>query len=141
MLAALGPDAPESRVCFQSRATPEPWLAPSTDEEVRVAGADRTALLVVPIAFVSEHSETLVELDVEYRHLADRLGVPGYFRVSTPGADAKFISGLAGLVRGAVEGDVGIRSHAEVRICPDASSGCPCAAASAFPARSPAAVS
>ena len=47
-------------------------------------------MLVVPIAFVSEHTETLVELDVEYRELAERVGVPGYFRVPAPNADAGF---------------------------------------------------
>jgi protoporphyrin/coproporphyrin ferrochelatase len=99
VLAVLGTEAPESRVCFQSRATPEPWLAPSTDEEVRTAGADRAALVVVPIAFVSEHSETLVELDIDYRALAAKHGVPGYFRAPTPALEPLFIAALAGLVR------------------------------------------
>ncbi len=99
ILAALGGDAPESRLCFQSRATPERWLQPSTDEEIRSAGGKHVALLVVPIAFVSEHSETLVELDVDYRELAAKAGVPAYFRMPTPGVDAAFIQALAGLVR------------------------------------------
>ncbi len=99
VLAALGRDAPESRVCFQSRATSEPWLAPSTDDEVRAAGADGVALLVVPIAFVSEHSETLVELDIDYRDLAAKLGVPAYFRAPTPALEPLFIAALAALVR------------------------------------------
>ena len=86
----------------------------------------RWRVLVVPIAFVSEHSETLVELDVEYRHLADRLGVPGYFRVPTPNADAAFIAALA--ATGAQCGSVGLgmRSHAGVRICPGRYGDCPC---------------
>ncbi|HYZ23874.1 MAG TPA: ferrochelatase, partial [Rhodopila sp.] len=70
-------------ICYQSRATPQKWIGPSTDAEVERAGKDKTAVLVVPIAFVSEHTETLVELDVEYRHLAERTGVPGYFRMPT----------------------------------------------------------
>ena len=53
------------------------------------------AALVCPIAFVSEHSETLVELDVEYRELAHKLGVPGYFRAPTQNSDAAFIAALA----------------------------------------------
>ncbi len=65
-----------SAVCYQSRATPQQWLTPSTEAEIERAAHDGVAVLVVPIAFVSEHSETLVELDVEYRALADRLGVP-----------------------------------------------------------------
>ena len=75
-------------ICYQSRATPQKWIDPSTEAEIERAAKDRTAVLVVPIAFVSEHSETLVELDVEYRDLAERLGVPGYFRVPTQNSDA-----------------------------------------------------
>ncbi|MGH7106612.1 MAG: ferrochelatase [Acetobacteraceae bacterium] len=99
VLAAVGENVPEAKLCFQSRATPERWLAPSTDDEIRRAGAERTALLVVPIAFVSEHSETLVELDIDYRKLAEESGVPGFFRAPTPGISDSFITALAGLVR------------------------------------------
>ena len=56
-------------------------------------------IVVVPIAFVSEHSETLVELDIEYRKLADESGAPCYLRMPTVGADAAFVAGLADLVR------------------------------------------
>ncbi|MGH7071264.1 MAG: ferrochelatase [Acetobacteraceae bacterium] len=99
LMASPGAEVPESRLCFQSRATPERWLQPSTDDEIRRAGAEQTALLVVPIAFVSEHSETLVELDIDYRKLAEESGVPGYFRAPTPGVSELFIAALAGLVR------------------------------------------
>ena len=68
-------------ICYQSRATPQRWIGPSTEAEIERAAHDRVAVLVVPIAFVSDHSETLVELDIDYRALAERLGVPGYFRV------------------------------------------------------------
>ncbi|MGH7079742.1 MAG: ferrochelatase, partial [Acetobacteraceae bacterium] len=50
-------------------------------------------------AFVSEHSETLVELDIDYRKLAEESGVPGFFRAPTPGISDSFITALAGLVR------------------------------------------
>ena len=55
----------------------------------------RSRVLVVPIAFVSEHSETLVELDVEYRELAEKAGVPGYFRAPAQNSDPGFIAALA----------------------------------------------
>ncbi len=61
------------RVCYQSRATPQKWIDPSTEDEIERAAHDKVAVLVVPIAFVSEHSETLVELDVEYREMAEKL--------------------------------------------------------------------
>ena len=82
-------------------------------------------MLVVPIAFVSEHSETLVELDVDYRHLAERLGVPGYFRVPTQNADAGFIAALAGLVRSARAHGPGLCSHVRGRFCPADRKLCP----------------
>ena len=57
-------------ICYQSRVTPQKWIGPSTEAELERAAHDRVAVLVCPIAFVSEHSETLVELDVEYREEA-----------------------------------------------------------------------
>jgi len=55
--------------------------------------------VVVPVAFVSEHSETLVELDMDYRELAEREGAPAYVRAPTVSVDPDFIAGLARLVR------------------------------------------
>ena len=89
----------DHRICYQSRATPQKWIGPSTEHEIEQAAADKAALLVVPIAFVSEHSETLVELDIEYREVAENLGVPGYFRTPAQNADPGFIAALASLVR------------------------------------------
>jgi ferrochelatase len=87
------------QVCYQSRVGPMEWIGPSTDDEIRRAGNEGKKVVLVPIAFVSEHSETLVELDIEYRHLAEQSGVPAYIRVSALGAHPAFISGLARLVK------------------------------------------
>jgi len=57
---------------------------------------------LVPISFVSEHSETLVELDRDYRRLAEACSVPAYHRAPTVGADPRFIAALAELVETAV---------------------------------------
>jgi ferrochelatase len=92
----------DSVVCYQSRVGPLDWLGPGTDAEIRRAGKERKGLIVAPIAFVSEHSETLVELDIEYRHIAEASGVPHYVRVPTVGAAPAFIAGLAALVRQAL---------------------------------------
>ena len=73
-------------------------------------------MLVVPIAFVSEHSETLVELDIEYRELAEHLGVPAYFRVPAQNADAGFIAALADLVRHARLAGPGLCSFVGSRV-------------------------
>lgn len=86
--------------CYQSRVGPLEWIGPSTDDEIERAGADGKAVIVVPIAFVSEHSETLVELDIEYRELAEKAGVAEYVRVPTVDTAPAFIAGLAELVRG-----------------------------------------
>jgi ferrochelatase len=79
----------------------------------------------VPIAFVSDHTETLVELDVEYRELAEKLGVPGYFRVPVQNSDAGFIATLSRLVRYARSCGPGLCSHVGGRICPVDRSQCP----------------
>jgi protoporphyrin/coproporphyrin ferrochelatase len=96
--AALGRNI-DAVVCYQSRVGPLKWLQPATDAEIRRAGQEQRGLIVAPIAFVSEHSETLVELDIEYRHLATASGVPRYIRVATVGAAESFAAGLATLVR------------------------------------------
>jgi protoporphyrin/coproporphyrin ferrochelatase len=113
------------RICYQSRATPQQWIGPSTDNEIERAAHDKVALIVVPIAFVSEHSETLVELDVEYRTLAERLGVAGYCRVPAQNSDPAFIEALADLVRRARRFGPGMCSYAGDRICPSDRRGCP----------------
>lgn len=89
-------------VCYQSRVGPLKWIGPSTDAEIARAGVDRVSVVLYPLSFVSEHSETLVELDIEYRHLAEKAGVPAYIRVPTVGTHPLFIAGLARLVRDAL---------------------------------------
>jgi len=86
-------------VCYQSRVGPLEWIGPATQAEVERAGRDRVPVVMAPVAFVSEHSETLVELDIELRHVAEAAGVPLYLRVPTVAAEPAFIAGLARLVR------------------------------------------
>ena len=86
-------------VCYQSRVGPLEWIGPATEDEISQAGATGKAVVLAPIAFVSEHSETLVELDIDYRHLAKDAGVPHYGRVPTVGTQTEFIDGLAAITR------------------------------------------
>jgi ferrochelatase len=125
VLAAWGRAEVDWTICYQSRATPQKWIEPSTEQEIERAARDKVALLVVPIAFVSEHSETLVELDVDYRGVAERAGVPGYFRVPTQNSDPAFIAALAGLVRRTRARPPGLCSHGGGRLCPLVHGGCP----------------
>jgi protoporphyrin/coproporphyrin ferrochelatase len=91
----LAIDGLDYKVCYQSKVGRLKWIGPSTDDEIKRAGAEGLSLVVVPIAFVSEHSETLVELDIEYAHLAKEAGVQNYFRVPALGDDGDFIEALA----------------------------------------------
>lgn len=88
-------------ICYQSRVGPLAWLGPQTDAEIRRAGRDGVAVVVAPISFVSEHSETLVELDRDYRRIAAAAGVPAYYRVPAVGTEPRFIAALAELVKAA----------------------------------------
>jgi ferrochelatase len=118
---------PDWRVCYQSRVGPLEWIGPYTDSEIEHAGEEGRPLVVVPLAFVSEHVETLVELDVEYGELAAEKGVPVYERVSTVGSHSEFIEGLAKMVRKASESprDTGCGSLGG-RLCAPELGRCPC---------------
>lgn len=118
IMAGLAMDDLDHVVCYQSRVGRLEWLGPYTDDEIRRAGSDGVPVVVVPIAFVSEHSETLVELDIDYAELAARCGVPRYVRVPTVGTNAAFIAGLAELVRSALGTDRPVISGKGGRICP-----------------------
>jgi ferrochelatase len=84
----------EHSICYQSRVGPMKWIGPSTDASIQKAGADGKSIILVPIAFVSEHIETLVELDIEYAHLAAASGVKDYIRLSALGVNASYIKAL-----------------------------------------------
>lgn len=124
IVAALGDPDLDHAVCYQSRVGPLEWIGPSTDAEIERAGREGCSVVLVPVAFVSEHSETLVELDIEYRHLAERCGVSGYRRVATVGTHPLFIDGLAGIVRAGSTAPVGIDYVQGHRLCPADRQGC-----------------
>jgi ferrochelatase len=130
IVAGLGPEgeALDWQVCYQSRVGPLEWIGPATDVEIKRAGGEGLGLIVLPIAFVSEHSETLVELDMEYRDLANRSGVPFYIRVPALGTDPGFIGSLADLVRQMTTSDESIVAGEGARICPASCGRCPHAA-------------
>jgi ferrochelatase len=115
--AQLGLGDADWTVCFQSRVGPLKWIEPYTDDEIRRAGRDRVSVVLFPVAFVSEHSETLVELDMDYRRLAEESGVSCYVRVPTVGTAPDFIAALADLVRAALGSPAPVRSEAGGRLC------------------------
>lgn len=82
-------------ICYQSRVGPMKWLGPSTPEAIAQAATDGVGVVVTPVAFVSEHVETLVELDIEYAELAREKGVSPYLRAPAAGVQPRFIDALA----------------------------------------------
>lgn len=86
------------KLCFQSRSGPVRWLTPSTPEMIReLAGQGVKNILMVPISFVSDHVETLYEIDIQYRELAATHGVR-LWRTAALNAHPRFIAGLTSLV-------------------------------------------
>ncbi len=93
------------RLSFQSKIGPVDWLGPSTNDvivELGRQGVDE--ILVVPVSFVSEHIETLYELDILYRKVADDAGIETFRRVPALNCDPTFIQSLRELVEAAVKG-------------------------------------
>lgn len=82
-------------ICYQSRVGPMKWLGPSTPEAIEKAAKDGVGVVITPIAFVSEHIETLVELDIEYGELAHEKGASAYLRAPAVGIGPLFIDALA----------------------------------------------
>ena len=118
VVAALAGEQFDWIVCYQSRVGPLEWIRPYIEDELQRAADDGVPVVVVPVSFVSEHSETLVELDIEYRERAAALGIPAYVRTPTVDDDPAFIGGLADLVERALAGDPDLCSGAGGRFCP-----------------------
>src|SRR5262249_33260631 len=84
---------------FQSKVGPVKWLEPSTDAKLReLAARGVEQVLAIPISFVSDHIETLYELDILYKNLADEIGIKTYHRVPALNCNPTFIKALADLV-------------------------------------------
>jgi protoporphyrin/coproporphyrin ferrochelatase len=90
-------------LCYQSKVGASKWLRPSMHETIRrLAAEGRRRVLVVPISFVSDHVETLHEIDIEHREQALSLGMQDYRMVPGLNDSPAFIHALAGLVRSRV---------------------------------------
>ncbi|WP_341756896.1 MULTISPECIES: ferrochelatase [unclassified Candidatus Tisiphia] len=129
LVSNLNIDNLDYKVTYQSRVGPVEWLKPNTEGEIEVAGKENKSLIVVPIAFVSEHVETLVELDIEYRKIADKYKIE-YIRTPALGINKLFINSLTKMISNLV--DYGeetknlICSSINKKICPDNFTMCPC---------------
>ena len=109
-------------ISYQSRVGPMKWIGPFTDTEIIKYSKEKKGIVIVPVAFVSEHSETLVELDIEYKKLAEKNGCTFYKRVPALGIEENFIKGLAELVLQQQTRNNFVSSI----ICPNKYVKCPC---------------
>ena len=118
VMRRLGKDRPYT-LSFQSKVGPVEWLSPATDSAVRRLDSEGVEqLLMVPVSFVSEHSETLYEMDILYGELAREVGIKHYLRVPTVNCRADFIDALARLVERAIALDTRSASRTNCIYCP-----------------------
>ncbi|MBA1339709.1 MAG: ferrochelatase [Pelagibacterales bacterium] len=106
---------------YQSRVGPLKWIGPSTENIIREEAKKGRTIVVVPVAFVSEHSETLVELDIEYKKLAEENGSKEYIRVPAVTANQDFINSLKSSILLASSGErftSSIKCHEKLMKCP-----------------------
>jgi protoheme ferro-lyase len=105
------------RLVWQSQVGPSAWLGPQTNDAIKgYAKKGVKNLLVIPIAFVSDHIETLFELDLEYGHLAQELGI-GYKRVESLNADPQFIASMANILNKHLKSGIAASTQLQSR-CP-----------------------
>ena len=111
---------------YQSRVGPLKWIGPSTEDIIIENSRLGKHIVLVPIAFVSEHSETLVELDVEYKEIANKNGCKNYTRVPALGISNDFIKAMAGLIIKKENHNFGGNLFPPKIRCPDNFKKCPC---------------
>ena len=111
---------------YQSRVGPLKWIGPSTEDVIVENSKIGKKIALVPIAFVSEHSETLVELDIEYKELADKNGCVEYVRIPALGVNVNFISSLSNLVINKEDNKLTENLYPPKIQCPSNFKKCPC---------------
>ncbi|EFA74915.1 ferrochelatase [Heterostelium album PN500] len=114
-----GENAPQHMLCWQSKVGPLPWLVPKTSDTIeRLAKSGRNAI-VVPIAFTSDHIETLSEIDIELQHLAKENGMKLLLRSESLNDDPKLTSALADIVLQHMKSGKSIQHHNQYKLkCP-----------------------
>ena len=113
-------------ISYQSRVGPLKWIGPSTDNVIIEYSKLKKDIVVVPIAFVSEHSETLVELDIEYKKLAQTNGCNNYVRIPALGVNETFIESLTNLIINKNEHKFNDKIFTPKNRCPSNFVNCPC---------------
>ena len=111
---------------YQSRVGPLKWIGPSTETIIIENSKIGKHIVLVPIAFVSEHSETLVELDIEYKEIADANGCKNYTRVPALGINEDFIKAMSELIIKKNEYKINEDLYPPKIQCPSNFKKCPC---------------
>ena len=111
---------------YQSRVGPLKWIGPSTEDIIIENSKLGKTIVLVPIAFVSEHSETLVELDIEYKELADKNGCKNYLRVPALGTNEKYIKAMSNLIINKQDYNFNEELFPPKIQCPNQFKKCPC---------------
>ena len=111
---------------YQSRVGPLKWIGPSTEDIIIENSKIGKHIVLVPIAFVSEHSETLVELDIEYKEIADANGCKNYTRVPALGINENFIKAMTELIIKKNEYKINENLYPPKIQCPSNFKKCPC---------------
>jgi len=111
---------------YQSRVGPLKWIGPSTENIIIENSKIGKHIVLVPIAFVSEHSETLVELDIEYKEIADANGCKNYTRVPALGINEDFIKAMSELIIKKNEYKINENLYPPKIQCPSNFKKCPC---------------
>jgi protoporphyrin/coproporphyrin ferrochelatase len=111
---------------YQSRVGPLKWIGPSTEDIIIENSKIGKHIVLVPIAFVSEHSETLVELDIEYKELANKNGCKNYSRVPALGTNEDYIKTMSNLIINKQDYDFKGGLFPPKTQCPKQFKKCPC---------------
>ena len=111
---------------YQSRVGPLKWIGPSTEEIIIENSKLGKHIVLVPIAFVSEHSETLVELDIEYKELADKNGCKNYSRIPALGTNKNYIASMSNLIINKEVNNLNGKLFPPKIKCPNNFKKCPC---------------
>ena len=111
---------------YQSRVGPLKWIGPSTEDIIIENSKLGKHIVLVPIAFVSEHSETLVELDIEYKELADKNGCKNYSRVPALGTNENYIKAMSNLIINKQDYNLNGKLFPPKVQCPNQFKKCPC---------------
>ena len=96
---------PIFHLSYQSKVGPVEWIKPYTTDIIREIADPTGTIVMVPLGFVTDHVETLYEIDILYSNLANELGVNYFSRVRVPGSDKQYCSGIVKMIKKSMDGE------------------------------------